>query len=109
MFRSRTHNRFTFPLGLLLVLWVVSAAFATLVSAQSNPNAVLHKNDMEIELRSDARILADEMAATGGVILADPASSSSAFSLVPQVQFRRGGGGRWQRQGMVSGWPRPVP
>ena len=90
MFRSRTHNRFTFPLGLLLVLWVVSAAFAPLASAQSNPNAVLHKNDMEIELRSDARILADEMAATGGLILADPASSSSVFSLVPQVQFRRG-------------------
>ena len=90
MFRSRTHNRFIFPLGLLLGLWVVSAAFASLASAQSNPNAVLHKNDMEIELRSDARILADEMAATGGVILADPASSSSPFSLVPQVQFRRG-------------------
>jgi hypothetical protein len=90
MFRSRTHNRFIFPLGLLLGLWVVSAAFTSLASAQSNPNAVLHKNDMEIELRSDARILADEMAATGGVILADPASSSSAFSLVPQVQFRRG-------------------
>src|SRR5260370_5333706 len=45
---------------------------------------------MEIELRSDARILADEMAATGGVILADPAMSRSALSLVPQVQFRRG-------------------
>jgi len=90
MFRSRTHNRFTFPLGLLLGLWVVSAAFASLASAQSNPNAVLHKNDMEIELRSDARILADEMAATGGLMLADPTSSSSAFSLVPQVQFRGG-------------------
>jgi hypothetical protein len=87
MLRSRIH---TFPLGLLAGLWVLSLAVAPVICAQVNPNAVLHKNDMEIELRSDARLLADEIAATGGLILADPASSSSQFPLVPQVQFRRG-------------------
>ena len=55
------------------------------------PPWLLRKIGVDIDLRSGSRVLADELAASGGIILPDEGfSSSSSLGTVPQVQLRGG-------------------
>lgn len=52
------------------------------------PPWALRKIGIDIDLRSGSRVLADEIAQNGGMILPDEQASASTFSTVPQIQLR---------------------
>jgi hypothetical protein len=73
-----------YSFALLLALAALASA-----RAQVTPTTVV-KLGYEVELRSDSKIFADEINASGKVILLDEPTSAFALSGVPQIQFRRG-------------------
>lgn len=77
----------------LTMLFLLSVGVALAQdSGDDNPPPpwLLRKIGIDIDLRSGSRVLADELAQNGGIVLADEQPSSSAFSTVSQVQLRDG-------------------
>src|SRR6266487_5607935 len=79
---------------LLAAFFLMSIGVALAQEADDDnppPPWLLRKLGVDIDLRSGSRVLADELAASGGVILPDEGFSlSSSLGTVPQVQLRGG-------------------
>jgi len=76
----------TYLLATFLVLSLGVALAQDAGNGDVSPPWLLRK--LGVDLRSGSRVLADELAKTGGIILADEQPSSPLFSTVPQVQLR---------------------
>src|SRR6266567_2962547 len=82
-------------LGYLLAAFFLMSIGVALAQEADDDNPpppwLLRKLGVDIDLRSGSRVLADELAASGGIILPDEGfSSSSSLGTVPQVQLRGG-------------------
>ena len=82
-------------LGYLLAAFFLMSLGVALAQEAGDDNPpppwLLRKIGVDIDLRSGSRVLADELAASGGIILPDEGfSSSSSLGTVPQVQLRGG-------------------
>jgi hypothetical protein len=82
-------------LGYLLAAFFLMSLGVALAQEAGDDNPpppwLLRKVGVDIDLRSGSRVLADELAASGGIILPDEGfSSSSSLGTVPQVQLRGG-------------------
>src|SRR5690242_19148769 len=78
-------------LSFLATLFVLSVGVALAQDPGDDdlpPPWLLRKIGVEIDLRSGSRVLADELAQNGGVVLPDEQVSSSPSSTVPQIQLR---------------------
>lgn len=74
----------------LIIAFAISAVLVSSVAAQDGtPLGFVSKLGQEVDIRSGARILADDFAA-GKVILPDLATPVAAIPAVPQIQFRGG-------------------
>ncbi len=81
--------------GYLLAAFLLMSLGVALAQEAGDDNPpppwLLRKIGVDIDLRSGSRVLADELAASGGIILPDEGfSSSSSLGTVPQVQLRGG-------------------
>lgn len=74
----------------LMIAFAISAVLVSSVAAQDGtPLGFVSKLGEEVDIRSGARILADELA-SGKVILPDLATPVAAIPAVPQIQLRGG-------------------
>ena len=78
----------SYLLGTFFVLSLGVALAQDAGNGDVSPPWLLRKLGVELDLRSGTRVFADELAKTGGIILADEQPLSSSFSTVPQVQLR---------------------
>ena len=78
----------SYLLGTFFVLSLGVALAQDAGNGDVSPPWLLRKLGVELDLRSGSRVFADELAKTGGIILADEQPLSSSFSTVPQVQLR---------------------
>ncbi len=74
-------------LGLALTC---SAALAPLVLGQEPPTGFVSKLGVDVDVRSGSRIFADDLNATGPLILPDATTPVPGGSSVPQIQLRGG-------------------
>lgn len=72
----------------MLFLLSVGVALAQDPGDDVPPPWLLRKIGIDIDLRSGSRVLADELAQNGGVVLPDEQASPSPFSTVSQIQLR---------------------
>jgi hypothetical protein len=82
-------DEFRFPLWASLAFLLAVTAFSTTALAQVAPTAVT-KNGIEIELRSDSKIFADEVFKSGRVVTLDEPSSTPNLPANPPIHFRGG-------------------
>jgi len=67
-----------------------SAALAPLVLGQEPPTGFVSKLGVDVDVRSGSRIFADDLNATGPLILPDATTPVPGGSSVPQIQLRGG-------------------
>lgn len=75
---------------LLLSFCLAGLLIASLPAFTQTSPTVVNKLGFEMDVRSDTRYFLDELAANGSVILPDAAAGVSAWTSLPQVQFRGG-------------------